>query len=90
MVFLGCYDGYLQELSMISETTVHNFGRILYENICSMAKTSDNKSQLLCDLDGRFKELDISKRKQIKSFPVKSSRYCVVTCDNKFLITVKD
>ena len=34
-----------------------------------------------------FKELDISIRKQINSFNVKSAVFCVVTHDNKFLIT---
>ena len=32
-------------------------------------------------------ELDISTFKQVKSLPVKNARRCVITHDNKFLIT---
>ena len=42
-LFFGCGDGSVQEFSMISETTVHDHGKIL-SRIVSMAKTSDNKS----------------------------------------------
>ena len=35
-----------------------------------------------------LKELQISTRKQINSFPVKGTIYCAVTRDNKFLIAV--
>ena len=38
-------------------------------------------------MNGNFKELDISARKQVKNFPVKSARCCAVTFDNKFLVT---
>ena len=41
----------------------------------------------MCDVSGGFKELDISTFKQLKSFLVKSARCCVVTFDNRFLIT---
>ena len=51
-----------------------------------MAKTSDNKSQFVCN-DYVLKEIDISARKQVNSFNVKSAWCCVVTHDKKFLIT---
>ena len=41
----------------------------------------------MCDCMYGFKELDISTRKKVNSLPVKSARYCVLTFDNKFLIT---
>ena len=44
----------------------------------------------MCCGRGCFKELDISARKQINSFNVKSAKYCVVSHDNKSLITAED
>ena len=41
----------------------------------------------MCDIDGGFREFDIQTRIQVKSFPIKSVKYCVVTHDNKSLIT---
>ena len=88
--FVGCYDGCLLEFSMISKTIVYDYGKICVDFVCSMAKTFDNKSQFVCDNSGGFKELDISKRKQVNSFPVKNAVCFVVTQDSKFLITSED
>ena len=43
----------------------------------------------MCDDKGVFKELDILTRKQVNSLPVKSATCCVVTYDNKFLVTAE-
>ena len=86
-MFVGCNDGYVQEFSFIENKIVHDYGKILKGHITSISKTSDNKSQLVCDNTCGFKELDISARKQVNSLPVKSAVVCVVTHDNKFLIT---
>ena len=43
-MFVGCYGGYVQEFSMIEKKTVHDLGKILKNDILSMAKTPDNKS----------------------------------------------
>ena len=37
-----------------------------------------------------FKELHIPTRKQVNSFAVKSALCCVVTHDNKFLVTAEN
>ena len=44
----------------------------------------------MCSCTFGIKELDISTRKQIKNFPVKNAKCCVVTFDNKFLVTAED
>ena len=38
---------------------------------------------------GGFKELDIKTLKQVNSLPVKSTGCCVLTFDNKFLVTAE-
>ena len=86
-MFVGCQDGSVEEFSMVENKTVHNFGRILHDPIRSMTVTLDNKSQLVCDINGGFIELHIPTRKQLNSLPVNKARVCVVTHNNKFLIT---
>ena len=44
----------------------------------------------MCDIKGGFKELDIPTRKQVNSFNVKNAVCCVVTNDNKSLITAEN
>ena len=44
----------------------------------------------MCDDKGGFRELDISRRKQINSYKIKSAVLFLVTHDNKFLVTAKD
>ena len=88
-LFLGFFDGYVREFSMISKTTVHE-QKIFTFHISSMTKTPDNKSQFVCCVSGGFVELDIPTRKQANSFNVKNTRVCVVTHDNKFLITTEN
>ena len=44
----------------------------------------------MCNNNGSFRELNISARKQVNSFNAESAVLCVVTHDNKFLITAKD
>ena len=41
----------------------------------------------MCDDHEKFRELCISTHKQINSFPVYDARCCVLTHDNKYLIT---
>ena len=88
-LFIAKNGGYLIEYSIIQKKTVHDFGRVFLDGeISSMTKTPDNKSQIVCDFYGYFKEFDISTRKQVSSFEVDSSKCCcIVTHDNKFLIT---
>ena len=43
----------------------------------------------MCDHKGYFREIDISTRKLLNTFPVKSAQFCVVTFDNKFLVTAE-
>ena len=88
-LFVGCDNGYLIEFSMI-EKTAHDLGKILDRKIHSIAKTPDNKSQFVSDFKGGFKELDIPTRKNLNSYPVKKVSFCVVTHDQKFLITVEN
>ena len=89
-LLFGCECGSLLEFSMIEKKTVNDLGKISNISPVSMAKTLDNKLQFVCDYYGYFKELDISTRKQVNSFKVKSAICCVVTCDNKFVITAED
>ena len=91
-MFIGCNDGFLQEFSINEKKLAQDSDKILYYDIISMCKTSDNKSQFLCDRYGGFKELHISTRKLVNvsdvqwSTSVKDAMSCVVTHDNKFLI----
>ena len=43
----------------------------------------------MCEWFGGFRELDIPTRSQVNSLPVKSAVCCVVTHNNKFLITAE-
>ena len=74
---------------MTGKKSVHK-QKVLDDVIISMAKTTDNKSQFVCGSHGDFKELDITTLKQVNSFNVKSAKCCVVTYDNKYLITAED
>ena len=85
-VFIGCKDGYLYEYLMNEKKIAYNFGKILDAGIHSMAATFDNKYLLVCSESG-LREVDISTRNQVNNFGVKNARKCVVTYDNKFLIT---
>ena len=86
-VFLGCEAGNLLEYSMKKLRIVHDFGIVLDNHISSMAKTFDNKSLFICDEDSGFREFDISSHMKLDSFAVRNAEYCIVTYDNKFLIT---
>ena len=89
-LFAGYNNGSLLEFSMVEKKTVHDFGQIFDNAIVSLAKTYDNKSQFVCANDGGFQELDISTRKQVSNFNVKNARCCIVTYNNRFLITAED
>ena len=53
-----------------------------------MAKTLDNKSYFVThERGGWIRELDIPTRKQVNRYKIKSEEFCVITNDNKFLIT---
>ena len=89
-LFIGYSDGCLLKFSIVEKKTIHDFGQIFENCIVSMVKTFDNKLQFICDNDGGFKQLDIITNKEVNSFQVKSARKCVLTCDEKFLITAED
>ena len=89
-VFIGYSSGYLLEYSIDAKRIVHDFDKILNEDIISINKTSDNKSLFLCDWEGGFREFDIPTRKKVNNFEVQSAKCCVVTYDNQFLITAEN
>ena len=86
-MFVGCQHGYLYEFSIIENKIVHNLDTTLNDAITLMDKTLDNKTQFVGFRNGGFKEFDIPTRKQVNSIPVKNARICVVTHNNKYLIT---
>ena len=96
-MFIGCAYNKVVGFSMIGNADFHGIGSFGNYPICSMAKTPDNKSQLYCDAQGHFIELDIPSRKKVNSYEIngkrevkgKSSKRCVVTHDNKFLVTAE-
>ena len=88
-LFIGYADCSLLEFSMIGKKSVYDFGEVLDRYLFSLEKTLDNKSQFVCGYYGEFREFDISTRKKVNSFTVESARCCVVSHDNKFLITVE-
>ena len=89
-IFAACTDGSLIELSMISKTIVYDDGRILDDIIFSIAKTNDNKSQFLCGYHTGFIEIHIPTRKKLRSYTKQRPSRCVVTHDNKFLVTYEN
>ena len=75
---------------------MHDFGKILSDSISSIATTSDNKYLFVCAENGSFKEFDITIHNQtspwrsydqVNNFKVENAWKCVITYDNKFLIT---
>ena len=88
-LFIGNDEGSLIAYSMIKKEIVYDFGQISDNMITLIAKTLDNKSQYTCGHKGHFRELDISTYKQVNSYAVKNARFCLVTHDNKFLITAE-
>ena len=94
-MIIGCKDGYLYEYSTKKESILYAYPcfatpAIAGEDISSMATTIDNKTLFVCDIKGSFREIDISTQKQVNNFNVKNAVFCVVTYDNKFLITAED
>ena len=86
-IFVGCWNGSLIEFSIIENKIMYDYScKICDREITSMAKTSDNKTQYVCDYNGDTKEIDIRTHKQVKNFQVNNAVYCVVTHDNKSLI----
>ena len=74
---------------MNEKRVVHDYGQISNSGITSMAATLDNKTLFVCANGGDFREFDISLHKEVKNFDVKNAIYCVVTCNNQFLITAE-
>ena len=74
---------------MSEKRIVHDFGQIFNDQYFnSMATTTDNKTLFVCsDIDGEFREFDISTHKKVNNFKVMNANCCVVTYDNQFLIT---
>ena len=87
LVFIGCEFGVLFEYSMNEKRIVRDFGQTFQENIYAMTKTFDNKSLFVSDCLGSFGEFDILTCKQVNKLEVKVLTFCVITCDNKFLVT---
>ena len=85
-VFIACNDGSVVEFSMIEKKVVQK-QKISDTIFYSMAKTSDNKTQFLCDGNFKLKVAELSTLKPVKGFREKDAFYCVVTHDNQFLIT---
>ena len=86
-LFIGCGSGEVYEYSINEKRTVYDFGKKFNCFVSSMATTFDNKYLFVCDYDGEFREFDISTHNQVNEFGVENAGYCVVTYDNKFLIT---
>ena len=93
-IFVGCGDGSLLEFSINEKKTVPYKNKFSARQISSMVKTSDNKSQFVCSIQNlephNLFKFDIPTSKQVKIFSFPSARHCVVTHDNKFLITATD
>ena len=88
-VFTGCESGYLSEYLINEGRIAHDFGKILPMAISSMATTFDNKYLFVCCSQGGFTEFDLSTYKEVNNFGVDDALYCLVTYDNKFLITTR-
>ena len=96
---LAAGDGALIEFSIVSKTIVRDQDDIKIDQtdypwrpdeIQAMVKTPDNKTQFISDFDNDFKELDISTFKIVNSFKIKNVGCCVVSHDNKSLITAEN
>ena len=89
-VFIGFDGGYLYEYSINEKVIVHDFGKISDCSVSSMTTTFDNKYLFVLSMAGGLTEIDTSTRNQVKNFKLKGSIQCVVTYDNKFLITATE
>ena len=85
-LFYGVLDGSVMEFSWTEKKPVFD-KQILDTAIYSLTKTPDNKSQLVCDTAGNFKELDIPTLNEVKTFDIKNAKYCVFSHDNQLLIS---
>ena len=87
-LLIGLLKGSVLDLSLIEKKTIHH-KKTSSIGLFSMAKTPDNKSQFVCNI-GDFRELDLSTHKQLIRFNVGFVVLCVVTHDNKSLITASN
>ena len=86
-VFIGCLRGELYEYLINEKRISHDFCQILDDDIFSMATTFDNKYLFLCTAISGFREINIRTHKQVNKTGVENVWKCVVTYDNRFLIT---
>ena len=72
---------------MNEKRIVHEFSQIIDDDMFSTARTFDNKSLFINNFNKNLLGFDISTRKQVSNNIGIHGGLCVVTYDNKFLIT---
>lgn len=55
--------------------------------ISSMTTCLDKKNLFLCDIGGKFKEIDLGSKSIVKNFNVVKAHHILITPNNQFMIT---
>ena len=86
-LFIPYIDCLFLEFSLISKPIVYDLGKNSFDYIFSIAKTPDNKSQFVSSPNHNFREINIPSLREVYKLPNIGERICVVTYDNKILVT---
>ena len=86
--FIGCERGHLYQYSLKEKTVLHK-ARIFDSDINSLACTNDNKKLFACNEIGHFREYNAATHTIEKNFAVISAVHCLVTFNNKLLVTAE-
>ena len=89
-MFIGCNEGSIVEYSINKNKIVRYFVKFASDDISSIQTTIDKKTLFVCDRRGGFRELNIRTNKVTNFFGIENARCCLVTPDNKYLITAED
>ena len=88
-IFIGCDEGSVFEYSINNNKIVRCYENFANGHIYSIQTTIDKKTLFVCDQKGFFKELSIRTNKLTNFFGIEDVIGCLVTSDNKYLITVE-
>jgi len=77
----------LLEFSITQKRVTYDFGEIFDNPISSIAVTFNRKFLFACTELGNFKQIDLIKRKRLYDFGVHKAEGCLVTFDDRYLIT---
>ena len=89
-LFIRCWLGSLVVFPKSGKISCHNFEPSKWTQVEKIAATPDNKSQIVNNWYGVYKEFAASSLKQVQTLAIRKTTKFVLTHNNKYLITATE